>query len=85
MGDVEVISCKVSGNKILRAMQAKKLIQEETARRTRILTLRQLGRIMKGMHCPSLERAVALAKVLNMPVEKLFTVKLKTRSVPSKV
>ena len=51
----------------------------ETARRARILTLRQLGRIMKGMHCPSLERATALAQVLGMPVEELFTIKVKTR------
>ena len=39
----------------------------------------QLGRIMKGMHCPSLERATALAQVLGMPVEELFTIKVKTR------
>ena len=38
---------------------------------------------MKGMHCPSLERAVALANVLDMPIEEFFTIKLKTRSVAS--
>ena len=51
------------------------------ARRVRVMTLRQLIRIMKGMHCPSLERAIALSEVLDMPVEKLFCIKLKTRRV----
>ena len=80
-GDVEIVSCKVIGNKIFTAMRAKKLTQEGTVRRARIMTLRQLGRIMKGENCPSLERAVALTKVLDLPVEELFTVKLETRNI----
>ena len=36
---------------------------------------------MKGENCPSLERAVALARVLDTPVEKLFTMQLKTRNI----
>ena len=80
MGGVEIVSCKVVGNKLLTAIRAKKLSHEETARRVRIITLRQLGRIIKGENCPSLERAVALSTVLGMPLEELFTIKVKTRS-----
>ena len=36
---------------------------------------------MKGENCPSLERAVALAKVFDIPVEELFTMQLKTRNI----
>ena len=43
---------------------------------------RSRAQFAKGIHCPSLERAVALAKVLDMPVEKLFTIQIKTRRIP---
>ena len=51
------------------------------ARRVRVMTLRQLIRIMKGMHCPSLERAIALSEVLDIPLAELFKIKIKKRSV----
>ena len=43
---------------------------------------RSRARFAKGMHCPSLERAIALSIVLDTPVEKLFTLEIKTRLVP---
>ena len=43
---------------------------------------RSKARFAKGMHCPSLERAIALSIVLDTPVDKLFTLEIKTRLVP---
>ena len=81
VADVEVVSCKVVGNRILEAIEAKALTHEETSRRVRVVTMRHLVRIIKGENCPSLERAIALSEVLGVPVDKLFKVELKTRHV----
>ncbi len=43
---------------------------------------RSRARFAKGMHCPSLERAIALSIVLDMPVDQLFTIKIKTQLIP---
>jgi transcriptional regulator with XRE-family HTH domain len=80
MPDVEIVSCRVSGNKLLAAMRSADLSQEQTARRVGNLTARQLHRFIKGEHCPSLERAVALSVVLGVPLEKLFKIQVKTRA-----
>lgn len=76
---VEIVECKIVSNRLIEAMERKNLSQEETARRTRMMTGRQLTRILKNEHCPSLERAVALATVLGEPLDKLFKFQIKTR------
>lgn len=81
-GDVEVLVCRVVGNRLKAAIRKKGLTREETARRARIMTTRQLWRIMKNIHCPSLERAMALSVVLGEPIEKLFKLQVTTRPVP---
>lgn len=65
-------------------MKRRGLTQEETSRRSRIMTLRTLKRIMDGENIPSLERAVALSSVLDTPIEDLFTFELQTRIVPAR-
>lgn len=76
---VEIVSVKLVDNKLKEAMDRLGLTQEETARRTRVVTSRQLGRYLKNEHCPSLKNAKALELVLGQPMEKLFKLKVKTR------
>ena len=78
---VEIVTCKVVGNKLKARMKELGLSQEETAKRALILTSRQLTRLIAEEHCPSLERAVALATVLGMDVFDLFDVEVRTRTV----
>ena len=67
---VEVVLCRVETNTIQAAIKDRKLSQEETARRAG-MTARQLSRIIKQNHCPSLERGVALSVVLKRPMFSL--------------
>lgn len=77
--ELEVVSCEVVSNAIIKAMKEAGLSQEATARRTGVMTSRQLTRIINGENCPSLVRAIALSVVLAKPLEQLFSVKVKTR------
>jgi transcriptional regulator with XRE-family HTH domain len=79
---VEIVRCKIVGNRLDEAMAKQGLSRREAARRAQI-TDRQLLRFVKNEHCPSLERAWALSAVLAEPVEKLFTVEIKTRRAVS--
>lgn len=79
---LEVLSCEVVSNAILKAMKDANLSQEAVARRTGVMTSRQLTRIINGENCPSLKRAIALSVVLATPLDQLFTVKVKTRKAP---
>ncbi len=81
-GQLEIVRCKIVSNHLDRAMGKKGLSRRETARRSQI-TDRQLLRFIKNEHCPSLERAWALSAVLAEPIEKLFTVEIKTRRAVS--
>jgi len=76
---VEVVTCEVRGNTLKKAMDDAGLSQELTARRTGVMTSRQLNRLIHGEHCPSLERAVALSIVLGVPTDQLFRVVVRTR------
>jgi transcriptional regulator with XRE-family HTH domain len=76
---VEIVSCRIVGNRLVEAMAHRGLSQEETARRTRVMTSRQLGRFIKNEHCPSFERAAALSTVLGVAIDKLFKLDIKTR------
>ena len=76
--EIEIVSCVIAKNELAKAMQKAGLSQEATARRTG-MSSRQLNRILKGSHCPSLERAMALSVVLGVPLLKLFTIKVETR------
>lgn len=76
--EVEIVSCEVVGNRIVEAMDKKALPQEHTARRAG-MTTRQLGRIMRQQNCPSLKKAVALSRVLDYPLDRLFQFKIRTR------
>lgn len=76
---VEILSCKIVNNALAEAMRKMGLTQEETARRAQITT-RQLTRLIKNEHCPSLARARALSVVLDEPVDRLFRVDVKKRS-----
>jgi hypothetical protein len=77
--ELEVVSCEMNGNALIKAMKDAKLSQEMTARRTGVMTSRQLTRIINGENCPSLVRAVALSVVLGKPVDELFTLRIRTR------
>ena len=76
--DQEILECSVSKTTIAEARKRKGLSLEETAKRARMAT-RQLSRIEDLENCPSLERAMALAVVLDVPLEKLFEFKVRTR------
>ncbi len=78
---VEIVECQIVSNRLMEVMSKKGLSQEETSRRTRMMTGRQLTRILKNEHCPSLERAVALSTVLGEPLDRLFKFKVKTRKI----
>jgi hypothetical protein len=78
---LEVVTCRLVGNKLKTRMKELELSQEETAKRALILTSRQLTRLVNKEHCPSLTRAVALATVLGVDVFELFDMEVKTRRV----
>ena len=83
--DVEILTCRIVSNRLAQVMRKKGLTQEETARRARIVTQRQLWRYLKDptKHCPSLERATALSIVLDTPLDQLFKLKIDARPVPN--
>lgn len=77
--DIEIVTIEVSSNRLKQAMDSADLSQEQTARRTGCMTSRQLSRILKGEHCPSLIRAHALSVVLGVAVDDLFRINVRTR------
>lgn len=81
MKKIEIVSCELVGHNLPKAIEAAGLSQETTARRTGVMTSRQLTRIISGEHCPSLVRATALSVVLGVSIYKLFRIKVRTRKV----
>jgi transcriptional regulator with XRE-family HTH domain len=73
---VEVTELTVD-NRLVDALTARELSQEECARRIRI-SHRQLHRIISGA-VPRLDVAMALEVVLATPLKELFTAVVKTR------
>ena len=74
---------KLVGNNLAQVMKDRGLTVLETARRSGVVTARQLFRIRDGQNCPSLRLSVALSVVLDTKIEDLFTVTIITRSVAS--
>ena len=83
VAEVEIVSCKLVGNNLAQVMKDRGLTVLETARRSGVVTARQLFRIRDGQNCPSLRLSVALSVVLDTKIEDLFTVTIITRSVAS--
>ena len=83
MAEVEIVSCKIVGNNLAQVIKDRGLTVQETARRSGVITARQLFRIRDGQNCPSLKLSVALSVVLDTKIEDLFTVKITTRPVTS--
>lgn len=78
---VEVVSCELIAT-TLEAEIARLGSQRELARRLRkIVTYRQLSRIIAKEHCPSLERAVAISAAIGRDVFDVFKIKIKTKPV----
>ena len=76
---VEVVECKVSTNRIKTTYEKLGLTQERLARLAGI-SWQQLRRLISDDSCPSLERAKKLSIVLGVPIDELWTFKVKKRA-----
>ena len=74
-----MVSCKVEANRIRSLLAERGLTQENFSRRVRIVTKRHLERIEAGENSPTLTTAMAIATALGVPLEKVFTIKIRTR------
>ena len=66
-------------NKIRALLADRGMTQENFSRRVRVVTKRHLERIEAGENVPMLTTAMAIATVLGVPLEKVFSLKIRTR------
>jgi DNA-binding XRE family transcriptional regulator len=76
--DIEIVTLRVTGNRIRRRLDLLAMSQEECARRADIST-RTLHRAMHGPRPPLLETCLRIALILGTTVEDLFVVQKSTR------
>lgn len=75
---IEVLEAKIVKNRIKPALKTLDLAQEEAARRVGV-SYRHFNRVVLGHTEPTLLVAAKMAAVLNVSIEWLFDIKLKTR------
>jgi DNA-binding XRE family transcriptional regulator len=76
---VEIVSAKIAGTMLKDVIRARKLTQEEVARRVGI-SYRQMNRLALKHSDPSLLLAARLATVLSVRPDELFKIQITTRS-----
>lgn len=75
---LEVVTAKITKNRIKATLRERGMTQEEAARRVGV-SYRQMNRLALGHSDPSLLLAAKIAVVLNEPLDTLFPIKITTR------
>ena len=75
---LEVVTAKITKNRIKATLRERGITQEEAARRVGV-SYRQMNRLALGHSDPSLLLAAKIAVVLNEPLDVLFPIKITTR------
>lgn len=75
---IEVVSAKITNNRLKALLDEKGLSQEELSRRVGV-SYRHINRLALGQSAPSLLVALRIATVLEQPLEHVFSWKIVTR------